>query len=258
MNLLLTALVFISSLSAEAFFERQISGVVSNRPSGLALTAGLAYNYKVWDDSQTTFWKYGYIRPKIGYDTSFLVNTGMAELQVYPISILGFTAGSSYSYRSIKKNEEYNCDQVSCQSELHRNYFRTNLNLGAGKFISSLSYQIEHYTISHDDLWPSVDFGTLLLIPHENGQQEKMTAFLGYKASDTLDVGVLEMFNQVTDQSTDIKTKSEGQYVVARLKEGDFKYMAGLGTFGTDYNEKSFAAIFKVIWVIDPSLSLAE
>lgn len=258
MKLVLVLFALVSGLNAQAFFERQVSGVASNRPFGLVLTAGLAYNYKIWDDSETTFWKYGYIRPKVSYDTSFLVNTAIAELQVYPISIFGFAVGSSYAYRSVKKNEEYDCDKVSCTSELHRNYFRANLNLGAGNFISSLSYQVEHYYISKDDNLPSVDLGTLLLLPQENGQQEKMVAFLGYKASEFIDVGVLEMFNQVKDPSTDIKTKSEGQYLVARLKQGEFKYMGGVGTFGTDYNEKSFAAIFKVIWVIDPTLSLAD
>lgn len=258
MKFFLITFILISSLSVQAFFERQLSGVVSNRPFGLAVTAGLAYNYKIWDDSESAFWKYGYVRPKVAYDTSLLVNTAIAELQIYPVSIFGFSVGSSYAYRSVTKNEEYNCDQVSCKSELHRNYFRTNLNLGAGNFISSLSYQVEHYYISHDDLLPSVDLGTLLLIPNENGQQEKMVAFLGYKASDDIDVGVLEMFNQVTDSAMDTKTKSEGQYVVARLKQGEFKYMGGFGTFGTDYNEKSFAAILKIVWVIDPTLSLAD
>ncbi|MBC7456821.1 MAG: hypothetical protein H7235_00985 [Bdellovibrionaceae bacterium] len=258
MKIILALMALISNLNAEAFFERQVSGAASNRPLGLVLTVGIAYNYKIWDDSETTFWKYGYIRPKVTYDTSFLVNTAMTELQVYPVSIFGFAVGSSYAYRSVKKNEEYDCDQVSCKSELHRNYFRTNLNLGAGNFISSLSYQVEHYYISKDDNLPSLDLGTLLLLPKKNGLQEKMVAFLGYKATEFIDVGVLEMRNQVIDPSTDMKTKSEGQYIVARLKDGDFKYMGGIGTFGTDYNEKSLAAIFKVIWVIDPTLSLAD
>ncbi len=258
MKMILVLFALVSGFNAQAFFERQVSGVASSRPFGLVLTAGLAYNQKIWDDSSETFWKYGYIRPKVAFDTSFLVNTAVAELQVYPISIFGFAVGSSYAYRSVQKNEEYDCDKLSCRSELHRNYFRANLNLGAGNFISSLNYQVEHFYISRDDNKPSVDLGTLLVLAPKNAQQEKMIAFFGYKMSEYIDVGVLEMFHQATDPATDIKMKSEGQYFVARVKHEDFKYMGGVGTFGTDYKEKSFAAIFKVIWVLDPTLSLAD
>ncbi len=258
MKILLSFFILIISLTSQAFFERQISAVASNRPFGLVLTGGLAYNYKLWDDSGEQFWKYGYIRPKVAFDTSFLVNTAITEIQVYPISIFGVTLGSSYAYRSVDKNEEYDCAKVSCRSELHRNYFRTDINLGAGSFISSLSYQVEHYYISHDNLLSSVDLGTLLLIPHENGQQEKMIAFFGYRASDFIQVGVLELFNQATDPSVSERKKSEGQYIVARLKGPDLSYTAGVGTFGTDYNEKSFAVFVKMNWSFDPSLSLNE
>ena len=256
MKLFLTIILFMTAFNAQAFFERKIYGIGSANPTGLVLSAGVAYNQKIWDDSGEKFWKYGYIRPKVAFDTSFLVNTVSAELQTYPISILGFSFGSNYAYRSIQHNDDFSCDLYNCRGEMHRNYFRANANLGAGDYISSLSYQVEHFYNSHDDSKPSVELATLLLIPHEKGIQEKYVAFFGYKLSDDLNFGLLELYNTVSDSG--MTKKSEGQYLVASVSVDKLKCTAGLGTFGSDYNEKSFSLIVKINWLLDPSLSLND
>ena len=256
MKIFLTIILFVTTFNAQAFFERKVYGLVSTNPTGLVLSAGMAYNQKVWDHSEEKFWNYGYIRPRVAFDTSFLVNTAVAELQVYPISILGFSFGSNYSYRSVKHSDDFSCDLYNCRGEMHRNYFRVNANLGAGEFISSLSYQVEHFYNSNDDMKPSVELATLLLIPQKNGIQERYTAFFGYKLSDDMNFGVLEMHNIVSGQG--VTTKSEGQYLVASVSVDKLKCTAGVGTFGSDYNEKTFSLIVKINWLLDPSLSLND
>ena len=256
MKLFLTIAFFMTVSNSQAFFEHKVYGLASNNPLGLVLSAGLAYNQKVWDDSTEKFWMYGYIRPKVAFDTSFLVNTASAEIQVFPISIFGFTLGSNYAYRSVEDSPDFSCDLYNCRGEMHRNYFRVNANLGAGDFVSSLSYQVEHFYNSNDDMKPSVELATLLLIPEENGIQERYTAFFGYKLSDDLSFGVLEMYNMVSGQG--VTTKSEGQYLVASVSVDKLKVTTGLGTFGSDYNEKTFSLIVKINWLLDPSLSLND
>lgn len=258
MKIFLTLCLLFSSLTSQAFFEKKLAGAASNKPSGGVINTALAYNYKVWDDSETTFWKYGYLRPKASFDTSFLINTVGAELQVYPISIFGVAVGSNYAYRSIKHNDEFDCDLVNCKGEVHRNYFRANANLGFGKFISSLTYQVEYFYNSKDDQLPSVEFNTLLLIPHKDGRQERRIAFLGYKWSDTIDIGVLGMRNEMTAGGTSETKKSEAGYLVGSFKVDDLKWQAGLGTYGSDYNPSGLSALLKVTWVLDPTLSLND
>ncbi len=256
MKTFLSLILFATAFDAQAFFERKVYGVGSTNPAGLVLSAGMAYNHKIWDGSEEKFWKYGYIRPKVAFDTSFLVNAVSAELQTYPISIFGFSFGSNYAYRAVQHNDDFSCDLYNCRGEMHRNYFRVNANLGAGDYISSLSYQVEHFYNSHDDSKPSVELSTSLLIPHENGIQEKYVAFFGYKLSDDMNFGVLEMYNAVSGFGG--TKKSEGQYLVTSVSVDKLKCTAGVGTFGSDYNEKSLSLIVKINWLLDPSLSLND
>lgn len=258
MNFLILILFTFFSLNSQAFFERKISGVASNHPAGGVLNLGLAFNYKMWDDSEKNFWNYGYIRPKISYDTSILVNTVGAELQLYPISIFGISFGTNYGSRSVQNNEDFNCEQINCKGDLQRDYYRLNASIGFGDVISSLSFQSERLSPRNDQGLTSLDFSTLLLLPSgQTSTQEKTIAFMGYKLSDDFQIGLLEMFHKISAGNWETH-KSEGQYFVGSLRHNEFKYMAGLGTFGSDYNEKTFALIVKINWLLDPSLSLND
>jgi hypothetical protein len=256
MKIILIFFLLVSSLSAQAFFERKVYGMGSTNPEGLVLSAGLAYNYKLWDDSEKNFWNHGFIRPKVSFDTSFLVNTVVGELQVYPIALVGITVGTNYAYRNVRRSNDFDCDIYNCKDELRREYYRVNLNLGAGDIITSLSFQNERLSPRGDDVRPSVELTTLLLIPHEEAIQKRYFAFVGYKLSDDLNFGLVEMFNEMSGPGG--TRKSEGQYIAGSLKVDKLQTLLGVGTFGSDYNDKTFSFIVKINWLLDPSLSLND
>ncbi len=256
MKTLLAILLLVTSLSAQAFFERKVYGMGSTNPEGVVLSAGLAYNYKLWDNSEKNFWNQGFIRPKASYDTSFLVNTAVGEVQAYPIALVGLTVGTNYAYRGVRRSNDFNCDIYNCKDELRREYYRVNLNLGAGDFITSLSYQNERLSPRGSDIRPSVELTTLLLIPFEQAIQKKYFAFLGYKLSDDLNFGLVEMYNEMSGSFG--TQKSEGQYIAGSMTVDKVKTLIGLGTFGSDYNDKTFSLIVKINWLLDPSLSLND
>lgn len=255
MKFLIGAIALIFSMQTQAFFERKLGAMVISNPIGASLSAGLAYNYKVWSDSDVNFWKYGYIRPKVNYDTSYAINTFSGEIQLFPISLLGVSFGSFHAYRNVKELWSFNCDTYNCAGQLRRNFYRINLNLGYKDYVTSIAFT-KDYLYTSDAYLPFVDYSSMLLIEGPSSEQDRLLAFFGYKLSEKLNVGVIEMYSQIHNKSG--SNKSEAQFLAVNAKADDMNWVVGMGTFGSDYHEKFFSLLVKVSWSIDPTLSLND
>lgn len=255
MKIFLIILLF--STQVLAFFERGLSAAAGSNPAGGSLTGSLAYNYKAWDtrtaENGHPFWMYGYVRPKISYETSFYINSLDAEIQIYPISIFGVTFGTAYVERAVKRLDLFDCDLVNCKGQVRKNYFNVNLNLGYGPWLGALVYGKDYLdAVDESNPRPLVQYSSMLLFNQNATEMERKVAFLGYKLTEALTLALYESYHELEGK------KSEGQYVVGNYKNTHFSYIVGAGTFGSDYNEKTFAAFVKVSWLLDPSLSLND
>lgn len=251
--ILVILFLFSGAVKAFAFFERGLSAAAGSNPKGANINASLAYNQFMWDgraqNNESPFWKYGYLRPKVYYETSYVINTVSAELQVYPISIFGGSVGYKNSDRAVKSLELYECDKVDCQGQVTKSFYNLNLNLGYSSWVMALIYENTQLKAS-SDIPPLVEYSSMLLIPSRSETMENKVAILGYKWNENLTIGFYENFYQIKDK------KSEGQYLVGNYKYDDLSWVVGAGTFGSDYFEKTFAAFIQLSWKLDPSLSL--
>lgn len=244
------ALIFLS-ISSQAFIERQFSVLGITHPQGISLGASLAYNYELWRDSEENFWKYGFIRPKLSFDSSIMVNTFSGEVQVYPISLLGFAVGTAYTDRQTKKLKEFDCDQVDCQGTISRFYIKSSVLLGYQRFKMAYFFQRDFINTSHSDK-SMAELNTFLLIKSGTSTLDRQTLFMGFDIGNNKDLGVLYLTGTV-DQA-----RSVNQYLIMQHRRGQWKGTAGLGTFESDYVHRDFSAIVKVSWSMDPSLSLTD
>lgn len=256
MRILIAILFLIFSFQVQAFFERGLSAAAGNNPAGANINASLAYNYKVWDkrsdSNDALFWNYGYLRPKISYESSVYINTFDAQLHIYPISLFGIIVGTQYSERAVKSLDLFDCDLANCKGNVRKNYYKLNLNLGYGSVIGALAYGKDFLEGSDNNTPSLVEYNSMLLFPQKTTVLENKVAFVGYKWSKNFTLALYESYYEIESK------KSEGQYIVGNYKDGDFSWLVGVGTFGSDYNEKTFAGFVKVSWLLDPSLSLGN
>lgn len=246
-------LILFLTLQSSAYFERGLSAAAGTNPKGANIKASLAYNYEVWSarTNESDFWKYGYLRPKVFFESSYYINTTAAELQIYPVAIFGGAIGTSYADRTVTSLDLLECDTVNCKGQLRKSYYNVNLNLGYGSLLAVLLYEKDYLQSSESDR-PLVEYSSMLPIPEKNSELEKNIAFIGFKINEKMTMGFYESLYKIKDK------KSEGLYLVANYKEEDFSYTLGAGTFGSDYYEKSFAAFVKISWILDPTLSLND
>ncbi len=159
--ILVILFLFSGAVKVSAFFERGLSAAAGSNPKGANINASLAYNQLLWDgrsqNDESRFWKYGYLRPKVYYETSYVINTVSAELQVYPISIFGGSVGYKNSDRAVKSLELYECDKVNCQGQVTKSFYNLNLNLGYGSWVMALIYENTQLKAS-SDIPPLVEY----------------------------------------------------------------------------------------------------
>lgn len=252
---LFLALLLLVSVKTFAFFERGLSAAAGTNPKGANINVSLAYNQLLWDkrvpNDESQFWKYGYLRPKAYYESSFYINTLNAELQIYPVSIFGGSVGTSYSDRTVKSLDLYECDQVDCKGQVRKTFYNLNLNVEYGDWIAALVYQNTQLKASSEAPL-LVEYSSMLLIPEKSSSMDTKVAFVGYKLTEQITAAWYGTFYRIESK------KSEGQYFVASYKNDEYSWIVGLGAFGSDYYEKSFAAFVKVSWLLDPTLSLID
>lgn len=237
--------------SVFAHIERRMPVLSSTNPSGVLFSGTIAYNQKIWDKSSDQFWQYGYIRPVLNYDTSILVNSGSFELQFYPLSFFGISAGTFYSKREVNTIEDFDCEALSCKGSLYKNYYRLDLGLGFNNILSKVVYQKDFYE-THDTDKDMGEFGTVLILPQGSSQMERKILFLGYKISDRANVGYLGLRYSVQSAS------SQADYAVINYKYDKMNWTAGVGAFQSDYKRSRLAALVKVSWLFDPTLVLGD
>lgn len=205
---------------------------------------------------------YGYLRPKLNWDTSVFVNTLNAEVQVFPVSIFGFSFGTSDTRRDPKKLREFECDIYECKGNVKRNYIKASAAIGFAGVKIAYFYQRDFMNFDQNTDRPGVvDMNNSLLINTGHSQVDKQQVFAGYGFTDKLDVGLLYMQNTAkTSPSADVLSKSQsvGQFVAGMYKMDQFKWTAGLGTYESDYMRRQFSALVKVSWLLDPTLSLMD
>ncbi len=95
-------------------------------PIGAQIAGSFGLSKTFWGNAQT--WKYGYARIASNLATSAVINRAGVEAQIYPISILGVSAGYDWALRSFKP-PFVSCGDLACLGRVDRAYLRGNLIL---------------------------------------------------------------------------------------------------------------------------------
>jgi hypothetical protein len=217
---------------------------------GAELYAESGYNQIIWgkkDSSKDVL--YGLIRPSLGASTSGVINSVRGEVEIFPISFLGFGVGRQI----IHSNYEFpffDCTQVSCKGEYVRNFVESKMVLGFKGWIALGNYKVDtlHSPSREVDMadWRNVIIGD----PGEEVQIEKKL-LVGKLFSDKM----LGVFIENV-QFMGSRERKESFAAVYQTRMNKTFYMFGLGGFHTDRQPMGLQIYFRIHHVASPSLKL--
>jgi len=145
----------------------------------------------LWGDSND--WKYGYVRLGLNLFTSAVVNRAGVEFQVFPISILGVSAGYDSGVRNFVP-KWLDCGMYACTGRVDRRYVRLNL-FGAVKKVSfSLMAKFEELKGFQTVNKPLFDEMSLLAVRMTGENTITYSPAVLYRLDDKTQVGFASLY----------------------------------------------------------------
>lgn len=217
---------------------------------GAELYAESGYNAVFWGKKEEPKdVLYGLIRPSIGVSSSGVINSAKAELEVFPISILGFAVGRQIQYSNYEF-PFFNCEEVACKGEYMRNFVESKLVLGHQGWIVLGSFKVDTLRAPTKDI-PMVDWRNVII--GEAGEEVEIDKkLLVAKLFSNKMLGVL--IENVQFQGS--KQRKESFAAVYQVRKDITNYMIGIGGFHTDQQPMGLQIYFRIHHVALPSLKL--
>lgn len=174
-------------------------------------------------------WKFGYVRPVVNINTAGIMNQTGAELEFYPISLLGFAVGHSFHQRP-DFSTQFDCKLVSCQGTLQRTSIRTQVGLGFDRWFSTLTFRREWIQSSvKGRLFTDEGAG---VIGNSGGDQLNTYNFVfGRTLSREISVG----YNLLHARFVQNRNHSVTQIFFVNKIFKDFGLVVGAGSFHSDH-----------------------
>ncbi len=165
-------------------------------PIGAQIVGSLGVAYPLWGDTQT--WKYGYVRAGLNLMTSAVVNRAGIEFQLFPISILGITAGYDTGVRNFIPRW-LQCDLYECTGRVDHKYLRLSFVAAAAGFSFMFITRYDEMRGFAQSSKPVFDEITLLLGKRNGENVITFNPALLYKVGDKTSVGLASLYSRALD-----------------------------------------------------------
>jgi hypothetical protein len=217
---------------------------------GAEIYAEAGYNKLLWGKKkEKKDFKYGLIRPSVGASTSGVINSFKAEIEFFPISILGFSAGRQIIHSNFNF-PFFDCSQISCTGQFERNFIESKMVLGFNHWVAVGHYKLDRLS-SPDSNRPMADWRNVIIGEADHEIQIEKKLLIGKMIAQEL-IGV--MYEHVQFQgSREMKESFMGVYQMAIRNN---LYLIGAGTFQTNQQPLGLQIYFRIHHVSLPSLKL--
>ena len=246
-------LIFLSlpSLFAKSLFDLSYGMQGRTLPAlGAEVYADSGYNLKIWGEKkEPKDVLYGLIRPSVSVSSSGVINSAKAEIEVYPISFIGFAAGRQI----IHSNYDFpffDCKTVQCQGEFMRNYVESKMVLGYKGFIALGNYRVDTLRSPNNDE-PMADWRHVIIGEGGEEVQIEKKLLIGKFFGANL-AGVLA--ENIQFQGS--RERKESYAAVYQVRRNDTQYMLGAGIFHSTQQPMGLIIYFRIHHQALPSLKL--
>jgi hypothetical protein len=191
----------------------------------------------------------GYVRAALDGFTAGTYNSGVAKLEIFPLSILGIRAGGE-SVQNDADYKAYDCASYVCQGRFYETFVETELTLGYAGFFVQGRWRRERWTEANSTAGDFVEPTSGLLMDTAGESQTVYQGMLGYKWNEkwTTLAGIR--------YAEDDDGYSQLPFGLLRWKSGGLSIGAGGGSFKSSLKERGPTAIAYLSWEIWPSVKL--
>jgi hypothetical protein len=231
----------LNAVNSHALYDYSSHFITRSFPIALVLRNQVGSGYKFWGESQKTF--YGYVRAGANIDTSVVVNTVGGQIDFYPISFLGFSAGSSRTYRNFDPIQ-FDCEKIECRGDVKRNFVAAKLGLAFGPVFLMGHGERFQQELANPTGRQFADEQTSLIARAEGDEMERLSVSLGYNLGD----GYSMAAHFVHQEMIENKNVSQMKLIILRKQNGPWSYVAGAGVFRWHVDSEVATAIFSIMW----------
>jgi hypothetical protein len=217
---------------------------------GAELYADSGLNFKFWGKkNEPKDVLYGLIRPNVGVSTSGVINSAKAEIEFFPISFIGISAGRQI----INSNFDFNfldCKNIQCQGEFMRNYVESKMVVGYKGWVALGNYKVDTLRSPNNDS-PMADWRHVIVGQGGEEVQIEKKLLLG-KVFNQHMLGVLIENVQFLGS----RERKESFAAVYQIRKNDTQYMMGAGLFHSSQQPMGVIIYFRIHQQLLPSLKL--
>lgn len=228
-------------------------------PIGAQLVASLGAGQLLWgpeaprNDEGKVNWQYGYARLAVNAATSMVVNRIGVEAQVFPLSILGFSAGYDVGTRNFTP-KQIDCSGVECNGMIMRKFLRMQL-LGSHAGITiSINGRYEELR-APDAKKPFFDEMTLIVGTPEGEHVMTWTPALLYGVAPRWQAGGAMLYSRAIDTGGDSLLYGP---VVSHQPMPEMSILVGIGLNRSPVVHSAIAGFFAIQWMLDGGLAITD
>jgi hypothetical protein len=235
---------------AQGLWDAKLNLVGRTYPIGAQFQGTAGYSHRLWGDTAT--WKYGYIRAAANLATSVVINRVGGELQFFPISIVGISAGYDLGVRNFTMRF-LDCSLYACNGILERRFIKLNA-VGAYQGVI-FSFLMRYENIRAPEATKPLFDEVTLLVGRASGEDTiTLNPALLYTIDSTWKVGATSIYSRAVD--TGGYTNLYGPVVSWARDEWNIFFGAGLNRSPVVHS--GFAGFFSINYAFAPSLSIND
>ena len=257
-SLILISVGFSAAQAAPEWIPYDLKLGLSARsyPVGAQAAGFFGTSVKLWGDSDN--WKYGYLRGAVNLATSAVVNRAGVELQFYPISILGFSAGYDWGVRAFTP-KFLNCSIFECDGRVDRRYLKVNAVAAYRRFIFAGWMRYEELKAFHT---PKPFFDEVTLLVGKNSGERVVTynPALLYSIDPTWKVGAMSLYSHALDSGgySHLYGPVVNWTSTSFVGEPQISVIGGVGLNRSPVVQSALTAFAVLQYTIEPSLSIND
>ncbi len=221
-------------------------------PGGVQFVGQAGVSTPLWGETDT--WKYGYARLATNFATSAVINRVGIEVQVFPISILGFSAGYDTEARAYLPNY-IDCNTLECIGRVDRKFLKAVMVGAYKKVVFSMLGRYEEVRSYFGD--QPLFYDEVTLLAGKSGGEHFLTLnpALLYTLTSEYKVGFTTLYARAIDTGG-----SSNLYgpIVSFAKGRNWSGVVGGGLNSSSYVHSAITGFMSIQYLIAPSLNVAE
>lgn len=236
-------------------FDSQAGVIARNYPIGARASVTGGYTATLWADdplpdpdpevfAPVPAWRYGYVRPVISLDSSYVISRGSAEVEFFPISVFGLAAGTSVASRGGFDFPDFDCERISCDGTLRKKHLRSQLVLGAGGWSFLWKNRIDWFEAG-SAARPFLDDLSNLVARPGRDELRSATAALGYRLNGRWMTGLAVDLQKFSGSGS----HNQGTYWILNGRSRAWRALAGAGVYRSSHQELEPSVFLDLRWI---------